>query len=101
MIAIIKTTVSDKKEALHLGKELLGNKLIVCSSIKKMTSQYYWNGKYHEESEYDVTFKTSLSKNKQAIKFIKKNHPYEIPLIASTIHEVNNSYKGWMDQILD
>lgn len=100
MIAIISTTLSSKKDALHLGRALLDQKLIVCSNINKVTSQYNWNGKYHEEEEYHVNFKTSLGKKKAAVKFLKKNHPYEIPLITSEVKEINNSYDRWMEHVL-
>lgn len=101
MISIITTAVSRRKDALGLGKKLLDNNLIVCSHIEKATSQYYWKGKYHEEKEYVATYKTTLEKKSQAIKFIKKNHPYDIPFISSQEVEVSNSYRSWMDQILD
>lgn len=100
MITFITTNLSRKKDAIKLGKELLDNNLIVCSNINKTTSQYYWKGKYHEEVEYQASFKTSIGRKAQAIKFIKKNHPYEIPLIASKDLEISNSYKAWMDEIL-
>lgn len=100
MITIITTTLSRRKDALELGKKLLDNNLVVCSNIEKTISQYYWKGKYHEEKEYLVTYKTSLEKKSQAIKFVKKHHPYEIPFISSHEVEVSNSYRSWMDQIL-
>jgi len=100
MISIITTTVSRKKDALTMGKKLLDNNLIVCSNVNKTTSQYIWKGKFHEESEYQVSFKTTIGKKAQTIKFIKKHHPYEIPCIASKECEVNNAYRAWMDQLI-
>jgi len=100
MIAVITTNVSRRKDAIELGKKLLDNNLIVCSTISKTISQYFWKGKYHEEKEYQLSCKTIIDKKPQAIKFIKKNHPYEIPLIASKNFEINNSYKAWMDQMI-
>ncbi len=100
MITVITTNLSRKKDAISLGKKLLDNNLIVCSNISKTTSQYFWKGKYHEEVEYQASFKTSIDKKSQAIKFIKKHHPYEIPLIASKEYEISNSYKAWMDKTL-
>jgi len=101
MITVITTNVSRKKDALSLGKKLLDNNLIVCSNITKVTSQYNWKGKYHEEVEYQASFKTSIEKSRLAIKFLKKNHPYQIPLIISKDMQVSNTYKAWMDDILD
>jgi len=100
MITVISTNLSRKKDAIQLGKQLLDNKLIVCSNIHKGTSQYNWKGAYHEEVEYTATFKTSITKKSQAIKFIKKHHPYQVPLIASKDYEINNRYKAWMDDML-
>lgn len=100
MISIITTTVSRKKDALSMGKKLLENNLIVCSNVNKMTSQYIWKGKFHEESEYEITFKTTIAKKAQTIKFIKKHHPYEVPCIASKESEVSNAYRAWMDQMI-
>ena len=58
MIAYIYTNVSNKSDAVALGKGLLDAKLIACSNISEVTSQYFWKGSYHEESEYCVSFKT-------------------------------------------
>ncbi len=101
MIAVITTTVAKKKDALILGKKLLDQQLIVCSRINKCTSQYYWKGKYYEEAEYALVLKTTISKKKRAVKFIKRNHPYDIPMIISTKSEVNKAYLAWMDQQLN
>lgn len=101
MIAIITTTVSRKKDALSLGKKLLDQHLIACSRISKSTSQYNWKGQFHEEVEYTLVLKTSIDRKKQAVKFLKRNHPYDIPMIITQVMEVNNSYLAWMDQQLD
>lgn len=100
MIVFIITNVSSKSDALVLGKKLLDEQLVVCSNIGEVTSQYFWKGKYHEEKEYSISFKTTMDKKASAIKVIKQNHPYETPLIASKDLEINNSYKAWMDGIL-
>ena len=100
MITIIKTTVSRKKDAIDLGKKLLDHNLIVCSNITRTISQYFWKGKYNEVKEYDVVFKTTISKKSECIKHISKFHPYENPMIASKNYEINNSYKAWMDQLI-
>ena len=98
MITIIKTNVSKKRDAIMLGKKLLDDNLVVCSSFNKIVSQYFWKGMYHQEKEYEVVFKTGIAKKSQAIKCINKIHPYDVPMIASKNYEINNSYKAWMDQ---
>jgi len=100
MICIIYSSFPNKDSALRIGKLMLDNKLIACANIFKIESQYIWKGKFHEEDEYGAHFKTSISKKNQAIKFINKNHPYEIPLITNQEVVVNNAYKAWMDSFL-
>ena len=101
MIAVITTTVGKKKDALLLGKKLLDQSLIACSRISKATSQYNWKGDYCEEVEYVLILKTSLKRKKQVVKFIKRNHPYDIPMIISSKSEVNKAYLAWVDQQID
>ena len=101
MIAIITTTLSSKSDALSLGKKLLDQRLIACSRISKSTSQYYWKGKFQQAAEYTLVLKTSISRKKEAVKYLKKNHPYDVPMIISEVLEVNNAYLAWVDQQLD
>lgn len=100
MIAVITTNVASEADALKLGKALLDNKLIVCSSITETQSQYFWKGNFHEEREFQLTVKTSLERKQAAIKYLNQHHPYDIPMIKSTHWEVNNAYKSWMDETL-
>jgi len=100
MIVVIYSSFPNKEAALHVGKYLLNNQLIACSNISPITSQYIWKGKFHEETEYAAYFKTTITKKGEAIKCIKKMHPYEIPIITSEQLVVNNAYKSWMDRVL-
>ena len=85
---------------MAMGKMLLENGLIACSNVTKVYSQYIWKGKFYDVEEFSASFKTTPEKKGQAIKFIKKRHPYEIPLIASKEFAINNSYKSWMDTLI-
>lgn len=100
MISIIFSSFGNKDSALRIGKLMLDKRLIACSNVVRMQSQYYWKGKFHEEEEYGAYFKTSISKKSEVIKFIKNHHPYEIPSITSKDVVVNNAYKAWMDAFL-
>ena len=100
MICVIYSSFPSKDSALRIGKLLLEAKLIACSNVFKIESQYIWKGKFHEEDEYGAYFKTSIYKKNQAIKFINSNHPYEIPMITDQEVVVNNAYKAWMDSFL-
>jgi len=100
MISVIYTTYPNKEIALKIGKKLIEMNLIACTNIVATTSQYHWKGKYHEDQEYGVYFKTCRNNSNTVIKYISKHHPYEIPYIQSKEHTINNAYKGWMDSFL-
>jgi periplasmic divalent cation tolerance protein len=100
MISVIFSSFSTKDSALRIGKLLLDKRLIACSNVIRMESQYVWKGNFHEEEEYGAYFKTSLAKKNEVIKFINKHHPYEIPSITSKDIVINNAYKAWMDAFL-
>ncbi len=100
MISIIFSSFSTKDSALRIGKLLLDKRLIACSNIIRMESQYVWKGKFHEGEEFGAYFKTSLTKKNEVVRFINQHHPYEIPCITSKDVVINNAYKGWMDSFL-
>lgn len=100
MICIIYSSFPSKDSALRIGKLMLDAKLIACSNVFQLESQYIYKGKFHEEEEYGAYFKTSINKKEDAIKFINNNHPYDIPLITNHEAVVNNAYQAWMDSFL-
>jgi len=100
MIVVIYSSFPTKELALEVGKELLENNLIVCTNVVPITSQYIWKGKFHEEQEFGAYYKTSLEKQGQAVKHLKKRHPYQVPIITTEKLVVNNAYKNWMDSML-
>ena len=100
MISVIYTTFPNEEIALRIGKALLELKLIACTNITPIKSQYYWKGEYCEEKEYGLYVKTSRSNTKSVIKYINKEHPYEIPYIQTEEHTINNAYQAWVDAFL-
>jgi len=100
MISVIYTTFPNEEIAIRIGKELLEMNLIACTHITPITSQYVWKGKYCQEKEYGLHIKTNRHNTKSVIKYINKEHPYEIPYIQTQEHTINNAYKAWMDSFL-
>lgn len=96
MICVIYTTFPDKETAIQIGNKLLEEKLMVCSNIFPITSQYNWKDELHEDIEYATYFKTSLLKADDAVKRLLELHPYEIPLITRENKAVNKTYESWM-----
>ena len=78
---IILTTVSKKPDAQNLAKKLVEKKLAACVNIIKIESSVYrWKGKVSSSGEYLLFIKTSR-RYAEVERFIRKNHPYELPEI--------------------
>lgn len=75
-------TSCDKKGAKKLSKKLIKRKFAACVSVIKAKSTYVWNGEICCEKEIILLIKTA-KKFKKISKFIKQNHSYELPEIAS------------------
>jgi len=97
---LIYTTLPNKESALKMGEVLLSKKLICCSNIFSVTSQYFWEDKLTTDDEYAAYFKTDSKNLDEAVLCIEENHPYEVPLIARREIMMNENYESWADGIL-
>jgi len=85
-------------EAKKIAKSVLKNKLAACVNINKnINSLYFWNNKFCDEKEIEISFKTYKNKVKKLVIFLEKNHPYECPcVIAFTIKSSNKKFFNWI-----
>ena len=85
-------------EAKKIAKSVLKNKLAACVNINKnINSLYFWNNKFCDEKEIEISFKTYKNKVKKLVFFLEKNHPYECPcVIAFTIKTSNKKFFNWI-----
>ena len=92
------TTVSEKKDAETLTKEILGKRLGACVQIMgPINSLYRWKGKIETAKEFVCVIKTRKNLYKKVEKRIKELHPYEVPeIIAMPIVAVDKDYLKWL-----
>lgn len=88
---IIKTTFSNKKNAIELAKVLVSKKLCACAQIKEIESIYCWDNKVKHEEEFELSIKTKNSLLAEVESEIIKNHEYDTAQLIS--HEFKSSYK--------
>jgi periplasmic divalent cation tolerance protein len=99
MYITIKTTIHTKKEAKRIANILLEQKLAACIQIKKVESLYRWQGKTHNEKEYELSIKTKKDLYSKIEEIIIKNHSYQVPqIIAFDIIEGYDKYLNWIYQ---
>jgi periplasmic divalent cation tolerance protein len=96
-------TFSSKTSASELAKKCLENGLIACANIiPDITSIYKWNNKIEQNSEVIAIFKTNNKKKQKLVQFIKENHEYECPCIASFNTEIlNHDFSAWINKSLN
>jgi periplasmic divalent cation tolerance protein len=93
------TTTENKDDAEKLAFGLIKNKIAACVQIDgPMESVYTWQDKMEKTSEYRLTVKFINSKADEVQKWIRENHPYEIPQwIVFEAKQVSAEYLSWAE----
>jgi len=99
-IYFIYSTFKDLKSAKLLAFKLLKNNFAACTNIiPTIYSTHVWKNKTYTDKECSMIIKTTKSKVKKAIKFIKANHSYECPAI--TAFPISNTHKAFQKWVID
>lgn len=94
---VVYTTFPNIRVAQKIINGLIKNRLVACGNIFKLSSIYIWKGKIEQCPEYGALMKTGKKNYKKVERFIKKNHPYEVPEIISwTIEQGLKEYLDWI-----
>lgn len=95
---VVYTTFPNAKIAERIINGLLQERIAVCGNIFRLSSMYLWKGKIEQSPEYGAFIKTVKSNYQKVEKYIKENHPYEVPEIISwTIERGHKAYLDWID----
>ncbi|OGV25376.1 MAG: hypothetical protein A3F18_00240 [Legionellales bacterium RIFCSPHIGHO2_12_FULL_37_14] len=78
-LLVINTTVESLEQAELMAKALVNEKLAACVHYSAINSMYRWQGKVEKASEWSLRIKADLSMLENLLKWIAKNHPYEVP----------------------
>jgi len=95
---VLVTAPGDKAE--EISRNIVGNGLAACVNIvDNIKSIYKWKGEIASNRESLLIIKTATKKVENLIKFVKEDHPYEIPeVISIDISEGNPDYLNWIDE---
>lgn len=76
--------------------------LAACTNIfPNMQSYYNWEGQLEASHEVLVLFKTNTEKSDELIKFLEKEHPYNVPcIITFEPKDINSAYSNWVNESL-
>ena len=100
---IVLTTTPDLSLAEDLARRIIFAHLAACVQIlPQMKSFYFWKGEVQMDSEHLLLIKTLEEKFEDLEKFIRENHPYEVPeIVAISAEKVSESYLRWIEDYLN
>jgi periplasmic divalent cation tolerance protein len=95
---VVLVTASSQNEAEKIASALVNDKLAACVNIFSVSSIYTWEGKVHNEPEWQLVIKTDLAFFSQLEAKIRELHSYTVPeIIALPIVQGSQSYLHWME----
>jgi periplasmic divalent cation tolerance protein len=97
---VIYSTFPNMRTAREIVDGLVRTKRAACGNIFKISSIYRWKGKIEKSPEYAAFIKTRMSKYHAVQRYIKENHPYDVPeIIAWEITRGQKDYLGWLWEV--
>ena len=95
---IILSTFASVVQAKRIGRGLVGRQLAACCNvIPALASFFVWKGRTEEAREALLLVKTSVSRLPQALDYVKRHHPYELPeLLVLSLEAAEASYLKWI-----
>lgn len=97
---IVVSTFPSKESAIKAGQGAVTLSLAACAQISsEIESIYKWKGKLCNETEFQISFKTTVEQETELYKFIKSNHPYEVAeIISIPISRLSIDYLSWLEK---
>ena len=80
----VTTTVGGKTRADSLAKAIVAARLAACVQRLPIRSVYWWRGRMESSAEHLLTAKTRAGLAARLVRFIRAQHPYELPEIVVT-----------------
>jgi len=74
---------SSHEEARKIASMLVDGRLVAGLNITKVESLYHWKGRVADTEEYRIRALTIERSLRPAMRFIRQNHEYELPVITA------------------
>ncbi len=96
-LLVVLCTVPDEATAEKIGRGLVEERLAACVNvISSVKSFYRWQGKIEADDELQLVIKTRPGRFPAAARWIRANHPYEVPeIVALPASAVSDDYLRW------
>ena len=98
-IVLLYVTAPDPYTAKTLALGAITSQLAACANIlPSMKSIYVWDDKLNEEDESVLILKTRAELIPKLMKWIEKQHPYEVPCMLEI--PIPNGHKPYMEWLM-
>lgn len=94
-----QTTTDSEAEARRLASTAVAQRLAACVQISQVRSYYQWEGETHDDAEYLLTMKTTVTQVPGIKELLAREHSYDQPeLIVQPIIDGSAGYLEWITQ---
>ena len=94
---IFYITLNNNQEAQQISRQLLEQKLAVCTNWFPITCAYSWQGEIKEEPEVVLIVKTQTGYRAEIEAVIQKEINYTNCIAEITVNSVNDSFAQWLN----
>lgn len=97
---IVLTTLPVDADASAFARTLLDERLVACVHVSApMSSTYRWEGIIEEESERQLSIKTSRDRIAALWERVRDLHPYDVPeFVVLPIVDGSDAYLRWISE---
>jgi len=94
---VVLVTAASRDEAVAIAQSLIQEGLAACVGMIPIQSIYVWEGKTHQDDEWQLIIKTRLDCFRDLEAAVQKIHSYDVPeIIALPILAGSQPYLDWM-----
>lgn len=97
-VSVVTTTVPSAEDAQRLCQGAVQAQLAACAQVDVITSHYLWDGKLQETPEWRLVFKTVPDAVQPLLKWLRSQHPYELPQLLLRGEQAQKDYGQWVAQ---
>lgn len=103
LLVQLVTSVANREDALKLAHAAVEARVAACVQVLgPITSVYRWEGATQEAGEFLCLLKVPGEKLERLSEFVRDNHPYDTPEIASfDCAFVDDRYLAWASRETD
>jgi periplasmic divalent cation tolerance protein len=98
-VLTVLTTTDSAAKAAELARGAVGARVAACAQISApVTSVYRWEGAVETATEWQVLFKTTVSRYPALEAHLRAAHDYDVPeIIATPVVSGGADYLAWVD----